>query len=83
MHGLVPIVGVLLLFGGIPAIILTGVIMALKNRRHKVLIEIVDVLTCYPCQKKPLPGEKLWIEEKMIFHPEMIERIEDESWLPF
>ena len=36
MHGLVPIVGVLLLFGGIPAIILTGVIMYLKNRRHKV-----------------------------------------------
>ena len=36
MHGLVPIVGVLLLFGGIPAIILTGVIMALKNRRHKI-----------------------------------------------
>ena len=36
MHGLVPIVGVLLLFGGIPAIILTGVIMALKNRRHKM-----------------------------------------------
>ena len=36
MHGLVPIVRVLLLFGGIPAIILTGVIMALKNRRHKI-----------------------------------------------
>ena len=36
MHGLVPIFGVLLLFGGIPAIILTGVIMVLKNRRHKV-----------------------------------------------
>ena len=36
IHGLVPIVGVLLLFGGIPAIILTGVIMYLKNRRHKV-----------------------------------------------
>ena len=36
MHGLVPIVGILLLFGGIPAIILTGVIMYLKNRRHKV-----------------------------------------------
>ena len=36
MHGLVPIFGVLLLFGGIPAIILTGVIMYLKNRRHKV-----------------------------------------------
>ena len=36
MDGLVPIVGVLLLFGGIPAIILTGVIMYLKNRRHKV-----------------------------------------------
>ena len=36
MHGLVPIVGVLLLFGGIPAIILTGVIMVLKNRRYKV-----------------------------------------------
>ena len=37
MHGLVPIFGVLLLFGGIPAIILTGVIMYLKNRRHKVV----------------------------------------------
>lgn len=36
MHGLVPVFGVLLLFGGIPAIILTGVIMYLKNRRHKV-----------------------------------------------
>ena len=36
MHGLVRIVGVLLLFGGIPGIILTGVIMALKNRRHKI-----------------------------------------------
>ncbi|MBQ2291495.1 MAG: hypothetical protein II248_04990 [Paludibacteraceae bacterium] len=36
MLGLVPIVGVLLLFGGIPAIILTGVNMYLKNRRHKV-----------------------------------------------
>ena len=36
MNGLVPIVGVLLLFGGIPGIILTGVIMYLKNRRHKV-----------------------------------------------
>ncbi|MBO5362423.1 MAG: hypothetical protein J6A35_05655 [Paludibacteraceae bacterium] len=36
MHGLVPIFGVLLLFGGIPGIILTGVIMYLKNRRHKV-----------------------------------------------
>ena len=36
MHGLVPIFGVLLLFGGIPGIILTGVIMYLKNRRHRV-----------------------------------------------
>ena len=33
---LVPLFGMLLLFGGIPAIILTGVIMYLKNRRHKV-----------------------------------------------
>ena len=36
MDGLVPIIGCLLIFGGIPAIILTGVIMYLKNRRHKV-----------------------------------------------
>ena len=36
MDGLVPIFGVLLLFGGIPGVILTGVIMYLKNRRHKV-----------------------------------------------
>ena len=33
---LVPLFGMLLLFGGIPAIILTGVIMYLKNRRYKV-----------------------------------------------
>ena len=33
---LVPLFEMLLLFGGIPAIILTGVIMYLKNRRHKV-----------------------------------------------
>ena len=33
---LVPLFGMLLLFGGIPAIILTGVIMYLKNLRHKV-----------------------------------------------
>lgn len=36
MDGLVPLLGMLLIFGAIPAIILTGVIMALKNRRHKV-----------------------------------------------
>ncbi len=36
MDGLVPIIGCLLIFGGIPGIILTGVIMYLKNRRHKV-----------------------------------------------
>lgn len=33
---LVPLVGMLLIFGAIPGIILTGVIMKLKNRRHKV-----------------------------------------------
>lgn len=36
MDGLVPIIGCLLIFGGIPGIILTCVIMYLKNRRHKV-----------------------------------------------
>jgi len=36
MDGLVPIIGCLLIFGGIPGIILTGVIIYLKNRRHKV-----------------------------------------------
>ena len=35
-YGLVPLIGCLLIFGGIPGIILTGVIMALKNRRHKI-----------------------------------------------
>lgn len=33
---LVPLFGMLLIFGAIPGIILTGVIMNLKNRRHKV-----------------------------------------------
>jgi hypothetical protein len=60
-----------------------GEVKILKNHRHKVLVEIIDVLTCYPCQRKPLPGKKLWIEEKMIFHPEMIEHTEDTSWVPF
>ena len=36
MNGLVPVIGIVLLFGGIPAVILTSVIMVLKNRRHKV-----------------------------------------------
>ena len=36
MYGLVPLIGCLLIFGGIPGMILTGVIMALKNRRHKI-----------------------------------------------
>ena len=36
MYGLVPLIRCLLIFGGIPGIILTGVIMALKNRRHKI-----------------------------------------------
>ena len=36
MDGLVPIFGVLLIFGAIPTIILVGIIMKLKNRRHKV-----------------------------------------------
>ena len=33
---LVPLFGMLLIFGAIPGIILTGVIMKLKNHRHKV-----------------------------------------------
>ena len=33
---LVPLFGMLLIFGAIPGIILTGVIMKLKNRRHEV-----------------------------------------------
>ena len=60
-----------------------GEVRILKNRRHKVLIEIVDVLTCYPCQKKPQPGETHWIDEKMIFHREKIASASPDSWLPF
>ena len=60
-----------------------GEVRILKNRRRKVLVEIVDVLTCYPCQKKPQPGEKHWIEENMIFHRETTIRTQSEDWLPF
>jgi hypothetical protein len=35
MHGLVPVIECLLIFGGIPGIILTGVIMALKKANCK------------------------------------------------
>ncbi len=36
MDGLVPLFGMVLIFGGIPAIILVAVTMYLKNRRYKV-----------------------------------------------
>jgi hypothetical protein len=60
-----------------------GEVRILKNRRNKVLVEIVDVLTGYPCQKKPQPGEKHWIEENMIFHHETTTQNQSEDWLPF
>lgn len=60
-----------------------GEVRILKNRRNKVLVEIVDVLTCYPCQKKPQPGEKHWIEENMIFYRETTTQNQSEDWLPF
>ena len=60
-----------------------GEVRILKNRRNKVLVEIVDVLTCYPCQKKHQPGEKHWIEENMIFHRETTTQNQSEDWLPF
>jgi hypothetical protein len=60
-----------------------GEVRILKNRRKKVLVEIVDVLTCYPCQKKPQPGEKHWVEENMIFHRETTTQNQSEDWLPF
>ena len=60
-----------------------GEVRILKNRRKKVLVEIVDVLTCYPCQKKPQPGEKHWIEENMIFHRATTTQNQYEDWLPF
>ena len=36
LKGLVPILGTVLLFGGIPAIVLVCVTMLLKNRRYKI-----------------------------------------------
>ena len=36
LDGLIPMIGVVLIFGAIPAVILVGVIMYLKNRRYKV-----------------------------------------------
>ena len=60
-----------------------GEVRILKNRRRKVLVEIVDVLTCYPCQKKPQPGEKHWIEENMIFNRATTTQDQYEDWLPF
>ena len=36
LDGLIPIIGMVLLFGAIPAVILVGVTMYLKNCRHKV-----------------------------------------------
>ena len=60
-----------------------GEVRILKNRRRKILVEIVDVLTCYPCQKKLQPGEKHWIEENMIFHRATTTQNQYEDWLPF
>ena len=39
LKGLVPILGTVLLFGGIPAIVLVCVTMSLKNRRHKIELQ--------------------------------------------
>lgn len=60
-----------------------GEVKIIKNRSRKVLVEIVDVLTCYPCQKKPQQGERHWIEANLIFHREKAIQTQFDDRLPF
>ena len=60
-----------------------GEVRILKNRRRKVLVEIVDVLACYPTQRRPKKGERHWIEDKIVFHRENIIHLPPSPDLPF
>ena len=46
-------------------------------------IEIVDVLACYPTQRRPKKGERHWIEDKIVFHRENIIHLPPSPDLPF
>ena len=49
----------------------------------RMLVDVLDVTTCYDCQKAPKPGEKHWVGYEEIC-PDLIPRSEfSESDLPF
>ena len=49
-----------------------GKVRILKNRRHRIKIEIIEVSPCYSCQKAPIKGMRLWIDENSIFFPDKV-----------
>ncbi len=40
-----------------------GDVKILAVGKDRIFVEIVDVLTCYSCQKAHTPGEKYWISD--------------------
>lgn len=45
----------------------SGDVKLLIKGSRKSYIEIVDVLPCYSCQVPNPPGEKMWIEQELVF----------------
>lgn len=44
-----------------------GSVKLLKKRWGKFYVEIVDVSMCYPCSRPLRRGERLWIENELIY----------------
>lgn len=60
-----------------------GKVRILKNRRHKVMIEIIEVFPCYSCQISPQKGERHWIDENSIFFPDKVTHLPSDDNLPY
>lgn len=39
----------------------SGDVKVLAVGEDRIFIEIIDAVSCYPCQPDPLPGEKYWV----------------------
>lgn len=63
-----------------------GDVRVLAVGEDRILVEIVDVLPCYPCQIPPVPGAKYWIGDWEI-PPEPVTKVtasaSEDNELPF
>lgn len=61
----------------------SGKVRILKNRRQRIMIEIIEVSPCYSCQKAPIKGTRLWIDEDSIFFPDKVTHLPPDDSLPY